>query len=52
MKLPAVSLLVAVTLLPATAVVHSQRGSRPNIIFIMTDDHAAHAIGVWLTRDP
>ena len=25
---------------------------RPNIIFIMTDDHAAHAISAWLARQP
>ena len=30
-------------LTPATA--QSGRAGRPNIIFIMSDDHAAHAIG-------
>lgn len=28
----------------------AQRSSRPNIIFIMTDDHAAHAIGAYGSR--
>ena len=46
MRLPAVGLLLAVILLPA-AMVHTQRDSRPNIIFIMTDDHAAHAISAY-----
>ena len=48
--MPVVGLLLALLLWPATAVVHSQRGSRPNIIFIMTDDHAAHAIGAYGSR--
>ena len=42
--------VLALTLLPASAVVQSQRGGRPNIIFIMTDDHAAHAIGAYGSR--
>ncbi len=28
----------------------TQRAARPNIIFIMTDDHAAHAIGAYGSR--
>jgi arylsulfatase A-like enzyme len=28
----------------------AQSGSRPNIVFIMTDDHAAHAIGAYGSR--
>ncbi len=48
--MPVIGLLLALLLMPATAVVHTQRGSRPNIIFIMTDDHAAHAIGAYGSR--
>ena len=48
--LPAVALFTAVTFLPACMDVHAQRASRPNIIFIMTDDHAAHAIGAYGSR--
>jgi arylsulfatase A-like enzyme len=33
---------------PAAAL--AQSGSRPNIVFIMTDDHAAHAIGAYGSR--
>ena len=35
--------------LPASGGIDAQ-GSRPNIIFIMTDDHAAHAIGAYGSR--
>ena len=31
-------------------VAQAQRANRPNIIFIMTDDHAAHAIGAYGSR--
>src|SRR5262249_12712878 len=34
-------------LLPADPAVLTPRGARPNILFIMTDDHAAHAIGAY-----
>jgi arylsulfatase A-like enzyme len=44
-----IGLLLAQTFLPASAVVHTQRDNRPNI-FIMTDDHAAHAIGAYGSR--
>ncbi len=47
MKPLAAGLVVAVTLLLATVRAQPPRGSRPNIIFIMTDDHAAHAIGAY-----
>jgi arylsulfatase A-like enzyme len=50
MKLLVAGLFLALTLLPASAVVQTQRGSRPNIIYIMTDDHAAHAIGAYGSR--
>ena len=39
------ALLVAALQTAATA--QSTRAGRPNIIFIMTDDHAAHAIGAY-----
>ncbi len=33
-----------------TAAAHAQPRNRPNIVFIMTDDHAAHAIGAYGSR--
>ena len=50
MKFLTAGLFLAVTLLFGSAVVHTQRDGRPNIIFIMTDDHAAHAIGAYGSR--
>ena len=44
------ALVLALTIVPPPVVVQSQRGERPNIIFIMTDDHAAHAIGAYGSR--
>jgi arylsulfatase A-like enzyme len=38
----------ALLLMPAVAA--GQSGGRPNIVFIMTDDHAAHAIGAYGSR--
>ena len=46
----ALALVTALTLVPASVVVESQRASRPNILYIMTDDHAAHAIGAYASR--
>src|SRR5262245_13459672 len=43
----AAGLVLAVVALPTAAGAQSGRGARPNIIFIMTDDHAAHAIGAY-----
>ena len=43
-------LVLTLALAPALAGVQAQRSSRPNIIFIMTDDHAAHAIGAYGSR--
>ncbi len=43
-------LLIAALFLTLTSCVHdgaSQTADRPNILFIMTDDHAAHAIGIY-----
>ena len=46
-----VSVLVVAMLLVSTAAgVQSQQSRRPNIIYIMTDDHAAHAIGAYGSR--
>src|SRR5262245_40147861 len=48
-QLTAALLIIAIA--PAThSVGQSQRADRPNIIFIMTDDHAAHAIGAYGSR--
>ena len=40
------ALAIVVTLL-AASVPAQQRAARPNIIYIMTDDHAAHAISAY-----
>jgi arylsulfatase A-like enzyme len=50
MKSLAAGLFVAVIMLLTSARAHTQRPNRPNIIFIMTDDHAAHAIGAYGSR--
>jgi arylsulfatase A-like enzyme len=42
--------LVAASVLSAPVPSHAQGTSRPNIIYIMTDDHAAHAIGAYGSR--
>jgi arylsulfatase A-like enzyme len=49
MKHLAVVVLSAALFLPAAAA-QEPRGERPNIIFIMSDDHAAHAIGAYGSR--
>ena len=41
-------LLLTLTLVPASAL--AQARDRPNIIYIMTDDHAAHAISAYGSR--
>jgi arylsulfatase A-like enzyme len=41
---------MAVTLLPTSVPAQTQRAGRPNLIYIMTDDHAAHAIGAYGSR--
>lgn len=43
-------LLLAGSFLPTSVLAQAQRADRPNIIFIMTDDHAAHAIGAYGSR--
>lgn len=49
MRLQMLALASAMVLQPA-AVIHAQRSGRPNILFIMTDDHAAHAISAYGSR--
>jgi arylsulfatase A-like enzyme len=50
MKSLAGGLVTAVTLLVTGVPAQSPRPGRPNIIYIMTDDHAAHAIGAYGSR--
>ncbi|HYD51085.1 MAG TPA: sulfatase [Gemmatimonadaceae bacterium] len=45
-----VAALAAIALVPGAGVAQPARGARPNILFIMTDDHAAHAIGAYGSR--
>jgi len=44
------ALVVAITALLTAVPVEAQRSNGPNILFIMTDDHAAHAIGAYGSR--
>ena len=48
-SLPAV-FVIGVTVLLTSVPAQTQRSNRPNIIFIMTDDHAAHAISAYGSR--
>jgi arylsulfatase A-like enzyme len=41
---------MAVTIVPSIVLAQAPRAPRPNILFIMTDDHAAHAIGAYGSR--
>ena len=52
MKLPAFAVVLSLALVSAHSAVETQpaQAGRPNIIFIMTDDHAAHAIGAYGSR--
>ena len=50
MKHLAAALVMVAALPAATDERQAQRADRPNIIFIMTDDHAAHAIGAYGSR--
>ena len=50
MKSLAAGLAVAVTTLIVGTAAQAPRAGRPNIIFIMSDDHAAHAIGAYGSR--
>jgi len=47
MRFSAALVLATVSLLPASEQPQPARQGRPNILFIMTDDHAAHAIGAY-----
>ena len=42
--------VIGVTVLLTSVPAQTQRSNRPNIIFIMTDDHAAHAISAYGSR--
>src|SRR3954465_10347172 len=42
--------LIGCVLLPGGAAGRPQSGARPNILYIMTDDNAAHAIGAYGSR--
>ena len=44
------AVLTANVFVPTGMAAQSQRASRPNIIYIMTDDHAAHAISAYGSR--
>src|SRR5262245_47430197 len=44
-------LIITIGLLgPSMVTAQSREGNRPNIIFIMTDDHGAHAVGAYGSR--
>lgn len=43
-------LLAALAVLPPAAAQIQKQAARPNIVFIMTDDHAAHAISAYGSR--
>src|SRR5262249_7638876 len=43
-------LIAAATAVPSSGPAQSPRATRPNIIYIMIDDHAAHAIGAYGSR--
>ena len=43
-------LLLIAGLVPTVAFAQTRAPTRPNIVFIMTDDHAAHAIGAYGSR--
>jgi arylsulfatase A-like enzyme len=42
--------MMAACLLPSNVSAQSRPANRPNVIFIMSDDHAAHAIGAYGSR--
>ena len=50
MRSRTVCLLVAFAVLPPGVQAQTARAGRPNIIYIMSDDHAAHAIGAYGSR--
>ena len=50
MKALSTAIFLAASLMPAAVLAQTPRANGPNIIFIMTDDHAAHAIGAYGSR--
>jgi arylsulfatase A-like enzyme len=50
MRILTAALMTALIVWPTDVAVGRQRGGRPNIVFIMTDDHAAHAISAYGSR--
>ncbi|MBP7609563.1 MAG: sulfatase-like hydrolase/transferase, partial [Steroidobacteraceae bacterium] len=50
MRSLAAGFVIAVALLPTNMSAQTGRAGRPNIIYIMSDDHAAHAIGAYGSR--
>jgi arylsulfatase A-like enzyme len=50
MKCVTVLIVTTVLLVPSMVAAQSTAGNRPNILFIMSDDHAAHAIGAYGSR--
>jgi arylsulfatase A-like enzyme len=50
MKLGTALAVTTVLLVPSILGAQSGTSSRPNVIFIMSDDHAAHAIGAYGSR--
>src|SRR5262247_1985975 len=49
MRCVTILIVTTVLLVPSTVAAQAAAG-RPNILFIMTDDHAAHAIGAYGSR--
>ncbi len=50
MKVVTCVLVAAAAIVPLRAAAQGRGNPRPNILFIMTDDHAAHAIGAYGSR--
>ena len=50
MKRAILAAILATCLLPSHVSAQGNASSRPNVLFIMTDDHAAHAIGAYGSR--
>jgi arylsulfatase A-like enzyme len=50
MRLTTALVITTVLLVPSSVGAQFAASNRPNIVFIMTDDHAAHAIGAYGSR--
>ena len=50
MRQAVLTAVMGVCLLPSVLSAQVKGPDRPNVIFIMTDDHAAHAIGAYGSR--